>query len=59
MGGITLFQILLDQFVPFIAVFAHLGGLLAGLALGTITTVRDPSRLDGLDDEVDGTQQFI
>lgn len=59
MGGITLFQILLDQFVPFIAVFAHLGGLLAGLALGTITSVRDPSRLDGLDDEVDGTQQFI
>lgn len=59
MLGMTVFQVVLDQIIPFIAVFAHLGGLVAGLALGAVTAVRDPSRLEAFEGEVDGTQKFI
>lgn len=57
MVGLTMFQVVLDQFVPMIAVFAHLGGLVAGLALGAVTAIREPNL--GLDGEIDGTQKFI
>jgi membrane associated rhomboid family serine protease len=59
MLGMTVFQVVLDQIIPFIAVFAHLGGLVAGLALGAVTAVRDPRRLEAFEGEVDGTQKFI
>lgn len=38
--GLALAQIVLDQVVPNVAVFAHLGGLIAGLMLGLIIPLR-------------------
>ena len=42
LGGLALFQIILDQIIPHVAVFAHLGGLLAGLAFGSLLSIRSP-----------------
>lgn len=57
MTGIALFQTVLDRFIPAIAGFAHLGGLISGLALGFVTAGRNPDALDSLD--IDGTQEFV
>jgi membrane associated rhomboid family serine protease len=54
MAAIALSQVVLDQFDKHIAGFAHLGGLLAGLALGMVTAIRTPSVK-----KVDGTQRFV
>jgi rhomboid protease GluP len=54
MGAIAVSQLVMDQFIPHIAVFAHLGGLLAGIALGAVTSIRTPS-----EEAIDGTQKFI
>lgn len=59
MTGLTLFQMVLDHVIPFIAVFAHLGGLLSGFLMGSLISVRDPASLASLEGEVDGTQTFI
>ena len=57
MSGIAIFQTVLDRFIPAIAGFAHLGGLISGLALGFVTAGRNPDSLDSLD--IDGTQKFV
>jgi rhomboid protease GluP len=54
MAAIALSQVVLDQFDKHIAGFAHLGGLLSGLALGMVTSIRTPSVK-----KVDGTQRFV
>lgn len=40
MLGLAVAQVLLDQIVPRVAVFAHLGGLVSGLALGLVLPMR-------------------
>ncbi len=40
MLGLAAAQVVLDQIVPHVAVFAHLGGLVAGLVLGLIVPLR-------------------
>ncbi len=40
MVRLALLQIILDQVIPHVAVFAHLGGLVAGLMLGLLLPVR-------------------
>lgn len=40
MLGLAVLQVLLDQVVPHVAVFAHLGGLVAGLVLGLVVPTR-------------------
>jgi rhomboid protease GluP len=57
MACIAVLQLSLDQFVPHIAIFAHLGGLLFGLLLGFVTTTRDP--LKEPNGEIEGTQTFV
>jgi rhomboid protease GluP len=42
MASLAATQIVLDQIVPNVAVFAHLGGLLAGIAIGMIVAIRPP-----------------
>lgn len=42
LGGLALFQIILDQLIPHVAVFAHLGGLLSGIAFGSVLSIRSP-----------------
>lgn len=54
MVAIALSQVIIDQFIPHIAVFAHLGGLIAGIALGAVTSIRTPSK-----EVIDGTQKFV
>jgi rhomboid protease GluP len=55
MAAIAVSQVVMDQFdKQHIAGFAHLGGLLSGLALGMVTSVRTPSVK-----KVDGTQRFV
>jgi len=54
MAALALSQVVLDQFDKHIAGFAHLGGLLSGLALGMVTSIRTPSVK-----KVDGTQRFV
>jgi membrane associated rhomboid family serine protease len=54
MVAIAMSQIVMDQFIPHIAVFAHLGGLIAGIALGAVTSIRTPSK-----EVIDGTQKFV
>ncbi len=54
MAVIALSQLVMDRFLPHIAVFAHLGGLIGGIALGVITSIRTPSK-----EAIDGTQKFI
>lgn len=54
MAAIAVSQLVMDQFIPHIAVFAHLGGLIAGIALGAVTSIRTPSEA-----AIDGTQKFI
>ena len=54
LGGMAASQLVLDQFVPKVAAFAHIGGMLSGLAIGMILSIRAPGP-----DEVDGTQRFI
>ncbi|MBZ0186227.1 MAG: rhomboid family intramembrane serine protease [Candidatus Obscuribacterales bacterium] len=43
LGGLAAFQIVLDQIIPQVAVFAHLGGLLAGLVFGLLLSIRQPA----------------
>jgi membrane associated rhomboid family serine protease len=43
LGGLAMFQIILDQLIPHVAVFAHLGGLLGGLAFGAVLSIRSPN----------------
>lgn len=43
LGGLALFQIILDQLIPHVAVFAHLGGLFAGVAFGLVLSIRSPN----------------
>jgi membrane associated rhomboid family serine protease len=40
MLGLAAAQVALDQIVPHVAVFAHLGGLVAGMVLGLIIPLR-------------------
>lgn len=54
LAGMAASQLVLDQFVPKVAAFAHIGGMLSGLAIGMILSIRAPGP-----DEVDGTQRFI
>ncbi len=54
LGGLTAAQVVLDQIIPHVAVFAHLGGLVAGLAIGSLLSLRTSSG-----DAVDGTQKFV
>lgn len=54
MIGFALAQLVLDHFVPRIAAFAHMGGLVAGIALGFVTSTRTPSK-----EAIDGTQTFV
>ncbi len=54
LAGLALSQLVLDHVIPHVASFAHLGGLLAGLAIGMLLSIRTPSL-----HEVDGTQKFI
>lgn len=42
MLGLAAAQVALDQVVPHVAVFAHLGGLVAGLVLGLLVPLRKP-----------------
>jgi membrane associated rhomboid family serine protease len=43
MLGLAAAQVALDQVVPHVAVFAHLGGLVAGLVLGLLVPLRKPT----------------
>ncbi|MBX9671012.1 MAG: rhomboid family intramembrane serine protease [Candidatus Obscuribacterales bacterium] len=54
LAGLALSQLVLDHVIPHVAAFAHLGGLLAGLAIGMLLSIRTPSL-----HEVDGTQKFV
>lgn len=54
LGGLALAQLVLDQVIPHVAAFAHLGGMLSGLAIGMLLSIRTPSLT-----EVDGTQRFV
>lgn len=54
MIGFAAAQLVLDHFVPKIAAFAHMGGLIAGIALGFVTSTRTPSK-----EAIDGTQAFV
>lgn len=54
LGGMAVSQLVLDQLIPHVAAFAHIGGMLSGLAIGMILSIRTPAP-----DEVDGTQRFI
>jgi len=54
LGGLALAQIVLDQVIPHVAAFAHLGGMVSGFAIGMLLSIRTPSLT-----EVDGTQRFI
>ncbi len=54
LGGMAAAQLVLDHFIPKVAAFAHLGGMLSGLAIGMILSIRTTAA-----DEVDGTQRFI
>lgn len=54
LGGLALAQIVLDQLIPHVAAFAHLGGMVSGFAIGMLLSIRTPSLT-----EVDGTQKFI
>src|SRR5262249_51878287 len=40
MLGLAAAQMVLDQLIPHVAVFAHLGGLVAGMILGLIMPLR-------------------
>ena len=54
LGGLALAQVVLDQLIPHVAAFAHLGGMVSGFAIGMLLSIRTPSLT-----EVDGTQKFI
>lgn len=54
MTAFALVQLVFDQLIPRIASFAHIGGLISGMALGMITSTRTPSK-----EAVDGTQSFV
>ncbi|CAN5371743.1 hypothetical protein BH11CYA1_BH11CYA1_32880 [soil metagenome] len=54
MAAIASSQLVMDQIIPHIAIFAHLGGLIAGIALGAVTSIRTPSK-----EVIDGTQKFV
>ncbi|MGE0266722.1 MAG: rhomboid family intramembrane serine protease [Candidatus Obscuribacterales bacterium] len=51
LGGLAAFQVILDQVIPHVAAFAHLGGLLAGLAFGMVLSLRNP---DSGEEEITG-----
>ncbi|MBK9144764.1 MAG: rhomboid family intramembrane serine protease [Candidatus Melainabacteria bacterium] len=51
LGGLAAFQVVLDQVIPHVAAFAHLGGLLAGLAFGMVLSLRNP---DSGEEEITG-----
>lgn len=40
MLGLALAQVVLDQFVPHVAIYAHIGGLVAGFLLGLVLPIR-------------------
>jgi membrane associated rhomboid family serine protease len=42
MGGLAITQLVLDHIIPRVAVFAHLGGLVAGVVFGMIVAVPRP-----------------
>jgi len=54
-------QLVLDQLLPRVAVFAHLGGLIFGLCLGGLVAIRSPERRlsDSQKIEVEGLQTFV
>lgn len=54
LGGLMIAQCVLDQIIPHVAVFAHLGGLIAGMAIGSLLSIRA-----FIGEEVDGTQGFV
>jgi membrane associated rhomboid family serine protease len=54
LGGLALAQVVLDQLIPHVAAFAHLGGMVSGFAIGMLLSIRTPSLT-----EVDGTQKFV
>lgn len=54
LSGLALFQIILDQLIPHVAVFAHLGGLLAGAAFGMVLSIRSPKS-----DQQEITGQYV
>ncbi|HEY9787028.1 MAG TPA: rhomboid family intramembrane serine protease [Candidatus Obscuribacterales bacterium] len=45
MGGVALAQLILDQIIPQVAAIAHIGGILAGFALGMIVGLAKPSKV--------------
>lgn len=61
MAAMVCVQLVLDQLLPRVAVFAHLGGLIFGLCLGGLVAIRSPERRlsDSQKVEVEGLQTFV
>lgn len=46
MAGLALAQVVLDQIIPHVAAWAHLGGLASGFVIGMLLSLRTPESID-------------